>query len=251
MTDGKRETARRFGAAADAYFDSAVHRKSQDLETLATWCQDATRALDVATGAGHTAGALIAAGVETVVASDAAPEMVTTAIDAYGPDGVIADAERLPFATDSFDAVTCRIAAHHFPDPRSFVEEVARVLEPGGVFAFEDNVAPQDPTLSDWLNDVERLRDPSHVELYTVDQWTDWFEDAGLAVTETAGTSITLEFDSWVERTNVSPGDRAELERRFRNAPDGATDRFEISFTDDGSVESWANPKRLIRAVRR
>ncbi len=251
MTDGKRDTARRFGAAADAYFDSAVHRDSPDLQTLAAWCRDADRALDVATGAGHTAGAVLAAGIETVVASDAAPEMVATAVDAYGPAGVVADAERLPFATDSFAAVTCRIAAHHFPDPRSFVAEVARVLEPTGVFAFEDNVAPADPALADWLNGVERLRDPSHVELHTTDRWTDWFEDAGLVVEETAGTSITLQFDSWVERTNVSPADRAELERRFRDAPDGADELFEIRFGDDGGVESWANPKRLVRARRR
>lgn len=251
MTDGKRETARRFGAAADAYFDSAVHRESPDLDTLGAWCRDADRALDLATGAGHTAGALLAAGVERVVAADAAPAMVAKATDAYRPDGVVADAERLPFSTDAFDAVTCRIAAHHFPHPDSFVREVARVLEPGGVFAFEDNVAPDDPDLANWLNDVERRRDPSHVELYTSDQWTDWIQDAGFSVRETTGTSITLDFDDWVARTNVSDEDRAELEHRFQNAPPGAHDLFDVQFDDAGGIVSWANPKLLLRARRR
>lgn len=250
MSEDKRETARRFGDAADAYFDSTVHRDSPDLETLATWCADATNALDVATGAGHTAGALLAAGVETVTAADVAPEMVATTVEAYGPRGVVADAERLPFVTDAFDAVTCRIAAHHFPDPEAFVEEVARVLAPGGTLAFEDNVAPEDPDLAAWLNGVERLRDPSHVELYTVDQWTTWFEDAGLAVQETGGTSITLDFVSWVERTKVSEPDREELRARFRDAPPGAHATFDVEFDGDGGVESWANPKTLIRAER-
>ena len=251
MTDGKRETARRFGAAADAYFDSAVHRESPDLATLATWCRDADHALDVATGGGHTAGALLEAGVEHVVAADAAPEMVATGVEAYGPNGVVADAERLPFTTDAFDAVTCRIAAHHFPHPRSFVQEVSRVLHPGGVLAFEDNVAPDDPDLADWLNGIERLRDPSHVELYTADQWADWFQDAGLSVEETTGSSATLDFDDWVTRTSVPEDDRRELERRFRTAPPGARDTFDIRLGDDGSVDSWANPKLLVRARRR
>jgi len=250
VSNDKRETARQFGDAADAYFESAVHRDSPDLETLARWCTDAdaTRALDVATGAGHTAGALLAAGFDDVVASDAAPAMVETAVDAYGPTGVVADAERLPFCDAAFDAVTCRIAAHHFPDPASFVDEAVRVLEPGGVLAFEDNVAPADPALADWLNGVERLRDPSHVALHSIAQWTDWFEAAGLRVDETETASIILDFDDWVDRTNVPPDDLAELQRRFCDAPPGAQDRFDVAFDAAGTVVSWANPKALIRA---
>lgn len=251
MSDEKRETARRFGAAADAYFDSPVHRDGADRETLADWCADAERALDVATGAGHTAGALIDAGVASVVAADVAPEMVATAVEAYGPVGVVADAERLPFLDDAFDAVTCRIAAHHFPDPAAFVAEVARVLESGGVFAFEDNVAPDDPELASWLNGVERLRDPSHVELYGVDRWTGWLEAAGLAVEATGGTAIALDFESWVERTSVPEADREALQRRFRDAPPGVHELFDVEFDDDGRVVSWANPKALVRARRR
>lgn len=250
MSDEKRETARRFGDAAEAYFDSAVHREGVDRDMLADWCAGADRALDVATGAGHTAGALLDAGIETVVAADLAPEMVETTIEAYGAQGIVADAERLPFTDAAIDAVTCRIAAHHFPEPEAFVDEVARVLEPGGVLAFEDNVAPGDPLLADWVNGVERLRDPSHVSLYTVEQWTDWFEAAGLRVEETGGTAITLDFAAWVDRTDVPPDDRAELQRRFRDAPDGAHEDFDVEFGPGGDVVSWANPKTLLRARR-
>ena len=259
--DGKRETARRFGAAASAYFESSVHRDGEDLRTLASWCADATRALDVATGGGHTAGALAETGVPRVVAADAAPEMVATAVREYGVEGVAADAERLPFAADAFDAVTCRIAAHHFPDPAAFAAEVARVLEPGGVLVFEDNVAPENDELAAWLNGVERLRDPAHVALRSVSEWTDLFEDAGLAVEETTRAKLTLEFDAWVERTGVADSDVAELHRRFREAPDGAHDLFEVEFTDGGESEpdadgprtvvSWANPKALMRVRKR
>jgi SAM-dependent methyltransferase len=251
MTDEKRAAARAFGEAADRYFQSAVHRDGEDLQTLASWCADATRALDVATGAGHTAGAVAAAGVPAVVAADASPEMVATAVREYGVAGVAADAERLPFDGGAFDAVACRIAAHHFPDPESFVEEVARVLEPGGVFAFEDNVAPEDEGLATFLDGVERLRDPTHVALSPVSQWHDWLADAGFAVEETSRAKLTLDFEAWVERTGVASEDRAELRRRFSEAPPAARDRFEVEFDADGDVASFANPKALIRARRR
>ncbi|MFC7203363.1 class I SAM-dependent methyltransferase [Haloferax namakaokahaiae] len=247
MTEEKRATASHFGQAADSYFESEVHRLGADRHTLASWCTDATRALDIATGAGHTAGAVAEAGVSNVVASDIAPEMVTTAVREYPVAGVVADAERLPFTADSFDAVTCRIAAHHFPDPEAFVAETARILEPGGVLAFEDNVAPEDDTLADFLNGVERLRDPTHVELYPVSQWREWFEDAGLEVEEVETAAITLQFEPWVERTNVAAEDIAELARRFREAPEGGHELFEVEFDGD-SVVSFANPKALVRA---
>jgi ubiquinone/menaquinone biosynthesis C-methylase UbiE len=252
VTDGeprpadKRTTAARFDAAALDYLESDAHRTGADLGTLAAWCADADRALDVATGAGHTAGALGDAGVGTVVATDAAPTMVATAVETYGVEGCVADAERLPFATDTFDAVSCRIAAHHFPDPTAFVAEAARVLVPGGVFAFEDNVAPDDARLAAFLDRVERRRDPTHVGLDTPDAWRQRFEHAGLAVETVASVTRRLDFAAWCDRTDVSGERRRELRRRFEHAPPGAVERFGVAFGPDG-VESFVVPKRLFR----
>lgn len=42
------------------------------------------------------------------------------------------DSERLPFASSSFDIVTCANSFHHYPDQERAVREMSRVLKPGG-----------------------------------------------------------------------------------------------------------------------
>ena len=249
-SDRKRDAASRFGGRAGDYLDSDVHRAGDDLDRLAGWCESAERALDVATGAGHTAGALRDAGVDRVVATDAAPAMVATATAAFpGLEGVVCDAERLPFAAASFDAVSCRIAAHHFPAPTAFVDEAARVLEPGGTLAFEDNVAPADDALDAFLNDVERLRDPTHVRSHGVAEWIEWLEDAGFAVETASVASKRIEFDEWVANVDASAERRERIAAAFEAAPPGAAERFEF-VREGGSIESFANRKLLVRATR-
>ncbi|MGB9966354.1 class I SAM-dependent methyltransferase [Halobacterium hubeiense] len=249
-TEQKRSTAALFDEHAEAYLDSRVHRAGDDLDQLVDWVGAADRALDVATGAGHTAGALANDGASQVVATDAAPTMVATATRAFpSVIGVICDAERLPFATNSFDAVTCRIAAHHFPEPTDFVTEVARVLKPGGTLAFEDNVAPDDEVLDDFLNRVERIRDPTHVRSHRVGDWLRWFADAGLTVETSRVVTKTLDYDDWVANVDLSAERRERLEAAFADRPPETTEAFEIMDSEAG-IESFANLKLLLRATR-
>lgn len=42
------------------------------------------------------------------------------------------DSQRLPFANDAFDVVTCSHSFHHYPDQTRVVAEMHRVLRPGG-----------------------------------------------------------------------------------------------------------------------
>jgi len=72
---------------------------------------------------------------------------------------VNADAERTPFDDESFDVVFCDHGAMTFADPHRTVPEVARVLRPGGLFAF--NIAT--PLM--WLTIVDGDDAPPGTEL--------------------------------------------------------------------------------------
>ena len=50
----------------------------------------------------------------------------------------VGDSEHVPFAEQSFDAVTCANSFHHYPQQQTVVREMFRVLKPGGVLLLLD-----------------------------------------------------------------------------------------------------------------
>jgi ubiquinone/menaquinone biosynthesis C-methylase UbiE len=120
-----------------------------------------------------------------VVASDLTPRMLEAARISVVQDNIIfvaSDAESMAFADDIFDLVTCRVAAHHFPDCFLFVQECARVMKPGGLLLIEDHVVPEDDRAARYIDAFDRLRDPSHNRAYAEYEWRGMLLDAGLQV---------------------------------------------------------------------
>jgi len=135
-------------------------------------CHSSDALLDVATGTGFTALAF-APYVGSVIGLDVSPGMLAQARRQAEERSIgntefrEAPAEALPFADETFDIVTCRIAPHHFLEIEKFVSEAARVLKPGGALLLVDTTVPDtDPGAAEWQNAVETVRDPSHVRNY-------------------------------------------------------------------------------------
>jgi ubiquinone/menaquinone biosynthesis C-methylase UbiE len=117
---------------------------------------------------------------------------------------VLAPAEHLPFDDGSFDAVACRVAAHHFADVLAAVKEMARVAKHRVVIC--DNTF-----VSESSEEADRLRDPSHVRNYGIHEWTSFFELAGLAVADERFMQRPLEVEPWLARTETPPADAARV----------------------------------------
>jgi SAM-dependent methyltransferase len=94
--------------------------------------QSGTRLLDVACGPGHCAAAAAVRGA-VPLGLDAAGGMVAVARGRY-PEIYFqqGDAERLPFADASFDAVVAGFVVNHLPLPARALSEFVRVVRPGG-----------------------------------------------------------------------------------------------------------------------
>lgn len=88
------------------------------------------RVLDVGAGPGHYTIAMGARG-----AAVAAVELSSSELrrDGRPPAGaLIGDGRRTPFADATFDAVLCSNMLEHTPDPLAVLDEIERVLRPGG-----------------------------------------------------------------------------------------------------------------------
>lgn len=204
---------------ADAYVESDTHREGSDLDLLVSWAEGKT-ALDVATGGGHVARRLRERGFQ-VTTLDPAPGMRAD---------VLAPAEHIPFADDSFDTVATRIAPHHFSDIRAAVGEMARVA--GRVLLVEDTLFD-----SEQVEEAEKLHDPTHVRSYSEEEWRSFLEAAGLSVEEVELQAKRRDFDAWCDRTGCTAPEREKTRELLGDRVD-----------DEGG---YTDTKILIRARKR
>ena len=108
------------------------------------------RVLDVATGTGLVARALVRRYGCTVVGLDQSPEMLAAArarlAGAPALRGrvtlVAGEAERLPFADGEFDHLTFTYLLRYVDDPAATLRELARVVRPGGRVASLEFAVP-------------------------------------------------------------------------------------------------------------
>jgi len=199
-----------FGKTAAHYLTSKPHALGKSLERMVSLTSPNKnwRVLDVATGGGHVAYAF-APYVARVWATDITQEMLDMVKGEAATRGLsnvrttYAKAEALPFEDESFDLVTCRIAPHHFDSIPDFLSEVHRTLKKGALFALVDNVVPAG-TVGDYVNAFERLRDPSHLRAWTMDEWRSALDKAGLKTAHEEQIYKTMEFKSWAARYDAT-----------------------------------------------
>jgi SAM-dependent methyltransferase len=141
------------------FFDDLDHYHFEKLHHLLRLVQfDGYRGrsvLEVGCGAGVDL-ARFARGGATVTGVDLSPSAIELARTNFGQQGLtgdlrVADGEHLPFPEASFDLVFAHGVVQYTADPRRLVDEVRRVVKPGGeaVFQVYNRVS--------WLNGLSKL----------------------------------------------------------------------------------------------
>jgi ubiquinone/menaquinone biosynthesis C-methylase UbiE len=257
MSDSKDLSQKRYTQFAQGYVNSVSHAKGADLDILLSMAKPQAhwRMLDIATGGGHTA-LKFAPHLAHVTTTDLTPRMLEEAEAFIRKQGVenieckLADAENLPFEDASFDLVTCRIAAHHFPDVAQFVRESARVLKTGGIFLLQDHVLPEDTETGLAVDAFERLRDPSHNRAFSQSEWFSIIEAAGLRIENSETITKRHDLRDWAERQGNDEATIVQLMQIAATAPESVQAWLEMRSW--GTAEaSFVNHHILVAASKR
>lgn len=207
--------------AQSAHFDSPAYHLSKqeyaDYLVRMTAPAPEDDILEVAAGT-CICGLDLATRARHVVCLDATPAMLETGrrksikADLRNMTFVKGYAEALPFLDDSFDIVISRLAFHHFTAAETPFEEMARVLRPGGKLVLVD-MAPGDPALRTQVDDIERMRDNSHVRTLTQDEMAALYTAHGLSLARQETIDIPVALEQWMDLTQTPDDTRQGIRR--------------------------------------
>ena len=131
---------------------------------------------------------------------------------------VKADICNLPFSDNSYDVILCNHVLEHIPDDKKAMEELYRILKPGGWGIFQ---IPQDLTRKETYEDesivdrTERARifgQYDHVRIYGLDYF-DKLREVGFEVEEVDYTAILPQKE--IEKYRLAAGEIIPVVRKY------------------------------------
>lgn len=210
--------ARNRVATAAETLDVVVDLVPEDRE--ASW-------IEVACGPAVISRAL-AAKVGRVRGIDLTPAMIEKAREEAAREGVdnvefsVGDATALEFDDASFDGAVTRLSFHHIPAPRRVLEEMARVVRPGGWVIVSDLLTDEDADAQAWHQEIERLRDPSHWATPTPARLRAMGAAVGLDPESEQVIPVELDYEDWLRRGSGGEAAADLIDRLLEEAPEGA-----------------------------
>jgi ubiquinone/menaquinone biosynthesis C-methylase UbiE len=239
-----------FNTGAGSYDEAVRHNVAGSRRLVMSLPDgDYRRVLDVGCGTGFTAMEMARRfDVRELVGVDAAERMLDVFASKRGElPGVevelrAEDVMEMGVEDGSFDAVTCAMALHWFPDKPGAIARMARALRPGGVMGVLTAGRGSEDA---WRELLEGVGAPA--------EWTGWFAENQLDVDEIAAhlRDAGMEpIDVWIERRRraTPPGafmarTRSVAAHLLRNPPGGFS---EIDRRIEAALRAAAGPEGFV-----
>ena len=134
------------------------------------------------------------------------------------------DVNSLPLTEGSFNVVACHKAFHHFSRPTHVLQEIRRILPSHGKLVLGDSLSSEDPAKNALHNEIEKLRDPSHVKMYALAELQAAVSLSGFKVERYEVFEDERDFDWWMSVINP-PAEIVEQikSRLIRSLPNDGT----------------------------
>ena len=166
--------------------------------------------------------------VQSVVCLDATVPMLEVGqLEGY--------AEELPFLDNSFSVVFSRLAFHHFTNVTAAFDEMVRVVNHGGKLVLIDmESACEENRITE--DEIETLRDPSHVKNMSRSEMLDLYHSHNLSVEKCESTSIQQNLKSWLNLTKTPQNIQDEITERMSAEINGGAKTGFSSYLQNGEI---------------
>ena len=199
------ESKEQFDRQAKYYSSSKTFSSGESLKILSKLIskKNYNYGLDIGTGAGFAAFELTKY-CKNVEATDISQGMIDEAIKIMKERKIknlnfnISNAEELKYKDGTFDIVTCRTAAHHFKNVEKFCSETKRVLSKNGDAVIVDTITSDQKKLDEWHQEVELIRDKSHIKNLSLIEWKKIFKLTKFDVIDIAQSRVHMDLGDWM-----------------------------------------------------
>lgn len=205
--------------------------------------RDEDELLDVACGPGLVA-CHFAPLVRRVTGLDLTPEMISQAKALQGErkidnaEWMVGEAAPLPFAAGTFSLVLTRYSFHHFRAPSEVMAEMVRVCRPGGRVVVADVSLPAEKVAA--YDELELLRDPSHVHALSRDEFAEAFAGSGLGDVRFAEYKVDFALEDQLAASFPVEGGAEKIRAMMRQ--DVGVDRLGVNARDEDGVLRYTVP---------
>ncbi|MBA4394416.1 MAG: hypothetical protein C0407_12765 [Desulfobacca sp.] len=176
--------------------------------------------LDVACGSGEFSifCALRISSVQGIDISDnmiALAEKQATRAGVHRARFICHQVEKMPFKDQSFSAVICKSAFHHFEDSQKVFREMVRCLQPGGKISVQDIVTYDNYKVDSYFEKLEKAIDRSHHNTLSKEAITAFYTNTSIPILKRLEVEIELDCRDYIHHAVQSKALQAQIDERL------------------------------------